>query len=384
MLDYAIAFFLGLVAAALVTLALLPAVSARAHRLIRRQMEASLPLSMTEVRAAQDHLRAGAAITHRRLEQRLEREREQRHQLMADYGRQSERLRRVEALLGVDPERLSSTEQSAASAHRELLAVQQDVASLKAELAAARVTIALRDDVAGEHARVIDQTREHNDNLRIEVVALRTKLGAAEEGEHLRQRELHQALDDIAARDDRLAMQAIDLLRRETAIGALEGRASALDRDLHKAVERHEAAEAQRADLETRLVGLSGELRRKDAALAERDARLAIVSGREAELIAELNRLRRGAGEPSEFENKIAALKTDRARLQAEVANLRQEAHDSWLAIEADNRMLRREMAQIAAAIAREAANRPATGTPAQDRVAANDETGSSSGALPG
>ncbi len=382
MLDYAIAFFLGGSLAGLLGLAMVPAIWARARRLIRREMETALPLSMTQVRAAQDQVRAEAAMTHRRLEQRLERERSERHELMAEYGRQSERLRRVEALVGVDANRLGSIEEGAASAQRDVLTAQHDAAGLKAELAAARVTIALRDDKAAEHEREINATRISNDSLRVELVALRTKLSAAEDGAALHQREHHQILEMVAAKDDRLAVQAIELMRRETAIAALEARTASLQHEFQAMTEKRQAAELEKSDFETRLANISVDMRRKDAAMAERDARLAIAAGREAELVAEVTRLRRSS-EPGVADDEINTLKFERARLQAELAALREEAHESWLRIEADNSMLRREMAQIAADIARHAAGRQALGVmPPPERVAANDQAEASE-ALP-
>lgn len=373
MLDYAIAFCLGGTLAALAALAMVPAIWGRARRLIRREMETALPLSMAQVRAAQDHVRAEAAVGQRRLEQKLENERSHRHQLMADYGRQSERLRRLEALLGVDAARASGIEEGAAVAQRDVLAAQQEVAGLKAELAAARVTIALRDDEAADSVRDLASSRASNDGLRIELVALRTKLGAAEDGAALYQRELQQVLELVSGKDDRLATQAIELMRRETAIAALEARTASLQREFQAMADKRQVAEAERTDSQTRLSDWEADLRRKDALLAERDARLAQSAGREAELVAELNRLRRGA-DPSAAEEEIGALKIERARLQAELAALREEAHESWLRIEADNSLLRREMAQVAAEIAREAASRRAVGVvPGPERQAAND-----------
>ncbi|CAM5771109.1 hypothetical protein LMIY3S_03398 [Labrys miyagiensis] len=380
MLDYAIAFFLGGTLAGLVALALVPAIWARARRLIRREMENALPLSMAQVQAAQDHVRAQAAMTHRRLEQKLDRERGLRHDLMAEHGRQSERLRRAEALLGVDANRLGNIEEGAASAQRDVLTAHQDLSALKAELAAARVTIALRDDKATEHERELNAARISNDSLRVELVALRTKLSAAEDGAVLGQRELLLALDAVTDKDDRLAVQAVELMRRETAIAALEARAASLHHEFQVMADRRQSSEIERADLETRLANLTGDMRRRDAALAERDVRLAIAAGREAELVAEVTRLRRG-NEPGAADEEIAALRLERARLQAELAALREEAHDSWLRIEADNRMLRREMAQIAAEIARDVASRPAVGVGPAERVAANDQDNAGTGA---
>ena len=60
-------FALGFLAASLCGLLLLPAVNARAARLSRRRIEARLPLSLSEVAAEKDYLRAQFAVTQRRL-----------------------------------------------------------------------------------------------------------------------------------------------------------------------------------------------------------------------------------------------------------------------------------------------------------------------------
>ena len=61
-------FVLGLLAAGLAALALTPAVWRRAHRLARARVESSLPMSLGEVQAEKDQLRASYALSARRLE----------------------------------------------------------------------------------------------------------------------------------------------------------------------------------------------------------------------------------------------------------------------------------------------------------------------------
>ena len=64
-------FVLGLLAASLLALALTPAVWRRAHRLAKARVESSLPMSLGEVQAEKDQLRASYAISARRLELQL-------------------------------------------------------------------------------------------------------------------------------------------------------------------------------------------------------------------------------------------------------------------------------------------------------------------------
>ena len=61
-------FVLGLLTAGLVALALSPAVWRRAHRLAKARVESSLPMSLGEVQAEKDQLRASFAMSARRLE----------------------------------------------------------------------------------------------------------------------------------------------------------------------------------------------------------------------------------------------------------------------------------------------------------------------------
>jgi len=79
-------FGLGFLLASLCALIALPTVNARATRLARRRIEATLPVSTAEVAAERDHLRAEFAVAQRRLERRAEAEAAKRHAEMAALG----------------------------------------------------------------------------------------------------------------------------------------------------------------------------------------------------------------------------------------------------------------------------------------------------------
>ena len=86
---------IGFLAAALIALLIIPAVNARAERLARRRVEALFPLSISELTAEKDHLRAEFAVTQRRLERKAEEALAAKRQDMEELGR---RAVRVEAL----------------------------------------------------------------------------------------------------------------------------------------------------------------------------------------------------------------------------------------------------------------------------------------------
>lgn len=86
MVEYILIFGLGFVAAALVFLICLPLLWHRAVRLSTRRLEMQLPLSMTEIYAERDQIRARAAVDLRQLELKLADCEQQKAQFMTDIG----------------------------------------------------------------------------------------------------------------------------------------------------------------------------------------------------------------------------------------------------------------------------------------------------------
>ncbi len=92
-------FVLGILVAGLLGLIILPALWWRAVRLSTRRLEMQVPLSMDEVLAERDLLRAEFALVQNRLEKSLERERDLRAQeRIALGGARVELLLRDESL----------------------------------------------------------------------------------------------------------------------------------------------------------------------------------------------------------------------------------------------------------------------------------------------
>ncbi|WP_342150535.1 hypothetical protein [Methylorubrum sp. SB2] len=188
-------FGLGFLLASLCALIALPTINARATRLARRRIEATLPVSTAEVAAERDHLRAEFAVAQRRLERRVEAEAAKRHAEMAALGArtmeaetavaarlrsEAEFARAQEKIAGLDKDLSVSREEGEAGlatlhaleeAHRAVLdslkhtrrmldpqavAASAEAAALRAELEAARTALAARgtDDTAELRRRI--------------------------------------------------------------------------------------------------------------------------------------------------------------------------------------------------------------------------------------
>ena len=86
---------IGFLVSMLFGLMILPLVHNRAVRLTTRRMEAATPLSMAEIQADKDQLRADFAMSARRLELSVEQLRAKTASQLAELGKKSDAINRI-------------------------------------------------------------------------------------------------------------------------------------------------------------------------------------------------------------------------------------------------------------------------------------------------
>jgi hypothetical protein len=86
---------IGLLTGCLIAVAVVPLVHERAVRLTVRRLEASLPHSVTEIRADKDLLRAEFAMSTRRLELAIEQLRNKTANQFVELGRKTDAINRL-------------------------------------------------------------------------------------------------------------------------------------------------------------------------------------------------------------------------------------------------------------------------------------------------
>src|SRR6478672_2144777 len=91
---------IGFLVAGLLVIGVIPLVHARAVRLTQRRLEAATPMSMGEIRADKDQLRAEFAMSTRRLEMSVEQMKAKTTSQLADIGKKSEAITRLKLELG--------------------------------------------------------------------------------------------------------------------------------------------------------------------------------------------------------------------------------------------------------------------------------------------
>ena len=147
MIEPIMYFGLGLLTAGLLALAVMPAIHARAVRLTRRRLEGAMPLSMKEMQADKDQLRAQFAMSMRRLETSVEQLRTKSTSQLAELGKRAHAINRLE---------IDRCEKSAV-----IFALEARDRALRDQLRDAEEELAIKTRVVRElERRLADQERQ--------------------------------------------------------------------------------------------------------------------------------------------------------------------------------------------------------------------------------
>ena len=202
-------FALGFLVAGLLALLFLPAVWRRAVRLSTRRLEMLMPLSMDEVVAERDQVRAQAAVEQRRLEQKLEAMSNQHAQDLAEIGRRMSLMAKLDDELKIARQEIASLSQSLSERNAQLERVEAE-----------RTAFAQRvEDLQGHveqssgHVESLQQgeaaLRLEIDRQRVVIAGLETKISALDLGSDTLQKALHEQAKAREVADER------DFLRKE-------------------------------------------------------------------------------------------------------------------------------------------------------------------------
>ena len=203
-------FALGFLLCGLLSLLILPAFWRRALRLSTRRLEMLMPLSMDEVFAQRDQLRAQAAVEQRRIEQKLEAMTRDRAGQLSEIGRRAAIIARLEANLGSLAATLAARDADLRDAWAQLGGLHSGALDLETRLREAQVDAAVQARLTQE----LDSLRMEFDTLRIEKASLETLVASLRvQDEDLRQR--LQSLQLELERKNALAPTLADAASRQ-------------------------------------------------------------------------------------------------------------------------------------------------------------------------
>ena len=372
---------IGFLVSMLLGLMIVPLVHNRAVRLTTRRMEAATPLSMAEIQADKDQLRAEFAMSARRLEMSVDQLKNKTTSQLAELGKKSDAINRMKIELGEKNATIFSLEAREKAVKEQLRATEEEFAAKTASLRDAEQAL---KDKQNELARINTELSDRSmmaDTRQVELVAVRTQI------DELKNR-VGDAEKEFAATQARLEQErsesekaSHELSGARSRVENLSQRVTDLDRQLIVQVKEAEMLGNRVNDLETRLT-TQGKL------LAERDyENNALRQHNEAtertarELRAELAALSEGGKSPAmeklktekaAVEEQLRIARDERAKLQRDINAIQQQAESSWATERMENALLRERINDIAAEVAKLAMQLEGPNSPIETMLAAD------------
>jgi chromosome segregation ATPase len=382
---------IGFLVAMLLGLTIVPLVHNRAVRLTTRRMEAATPLSMAEIQADKDQLRAEFAMSARRLEMSVDQLKHKTTSQLAELGKKSDAINRMKLELGEKnatifslearekavKEQLRATEEEFAAKTEALRQAEKALTDKQSELA--RINTELNDRAMMAESRQVELVAVHT-----QIDALKNRVGDAEKEFASTQARLEQERGQSEAATRELA-------EARGRVENLSQRVTDLDRQLIVQVKETELLGNRVNDLEARLT-TQGKL------LAERDYEAnQLRQAKEAadrtikELRDEINLTNSGSwpaldrlkSEKAAVEEQLRVARDERAKLQRDINAIQQQAESSWATERMENALLRERINDIAAEVAKLAIQLEGPNSPIEALLAAEPANGAVNGTAP-
>lgn len=352
---------IGFLVSMLFGLMIVPLVHNRAVRLTTRRMEAATPLSMAEIQADKDQLRAEFAMSARRLEMSVDQLKNKTTSQLAELGKKSDAINRMKIELGEKNATIFALEAREKAVKEQMRATEEEFAAKTEALRSAETALT---DKQSELAKINHELSDRSmtaDSRQVELVAVRAQI------DELKSR-VGDAEKEFATTQTRLAQERgqSETATRELSdargrVENLSQRVTDLDRQLIIQVKEAEMLGNRVTDLETRLATQgkllaerdyeNNQLRQLNEA-AERTARelrgeIAGLSGGKMPAIEKLRT------EKAAVEEQLGVARDERAKLQRDINAIQQQAESSWATERMENALLRERINDIAAEVAK-------------------------------
>jgi chromosome segregation ATPase len=366
-------FVLGLLCAGGLVLLLTPAIWRRAQRLTRARVESSVPLSLAEIQAEKDQLRAEFAMSARRLEMTADKLKSENLEHVVEIARKREEINRLVSTHAGANKTIAGLEERVAQLSEALAATENRLAAATTELAARDAALSDRIAALAGSEENANRLQELTDEQKLELVArnteidnLRSQIAAAATLEKALQGERNGLLADLDAGRATLAAERMRAEGIEAARAALEAERDKLRGELTDRLAELTAVEPEMAAINARnnqllseVGGMGVEIGSLKAEIDKRGERLKALEARLAERDGRLVSLETDAlaveNRNASLATDIEALKADLARERIETSNAREQLSGRAVEIEKRDNWVKSLEADVAAGQARAA-----------------------------
>lgn len=335
MIQTTLFFILGFLCAGFLALMIAPAVWRRAAALTRRRIEASVPLTMDEIQADKDRMRAEFAMSTRRLEMNLQSFREKSAGQLVEINRNREEIKRLGEEGREKDAVIGALEAGSDELRTQLRQREDQIRLLSDNLAEHGRQLEERALELEQLGRMYDEASFNASGRQIELVAQETRLEKMSGDLSTMRRERKEAESRMreSVAESKTAREALRAESRKTA--TLERKLERLVSQLADREEKLERRERELTRVRTRLgqVDEAGSATEQPAepasaqgggknARTRQEERLTALTRENRRLREELEQMQPGAGSTADDQRDNAALREEISALAAEMVNL--------------------------------------------------------------
>jgi chromosome segregation ATPase len=387
-------FGIGFLVASVVALGIIPLVHNRAVRLTMRRLEAATPLSMAEIQADKDQLRAEFAMSTRRLEMSVDQLKAKTTSQLAELGKKSDAINRLKLELGEKTAAIFALEAREKALRDQIRATEQEYAIKTNTMREAERALSDKESDLARLTAELGERTVVSDSQRIEIVALRSQVETLKA-------QIERIEWDVKDTGDRLSRQRSDADAATNELGEerdrvdhIGNRVVELERNLVAQTTEAEILGRRAQDLEARLTEQGRRLAEREYETKQLRDELELAHRVEMNLRAELAAIEGRHGtvtdgmraEQARLEDELGQAQEEHARVQQEIGLMQRDAETSWAAERMENALLRERINDIAAEVARltvvlEGPDSPIEGMLANDNAGTRPEANGTNGA---
>jgi chromosome segregation ATPase len=361
MIEPIMYFGIGFLFAALLGLVVIPLIHGRAVRLTMQRLEAATPLSMAEIQADKDQLRAEFAMSTRRLEMSVEQLKNKTTSQLAELGKKGDAINRLKIELGEKTATIFALEARDKALRDQVRATEDEIAAKTGVMHDAERTLSDKEAELAKLMSELDERSSFADAQKVEIVALKTQVEALKERLTVAGNEVKAAEDRRDAERRELQAATKELEEERCKVENLGHRVGELEQHLAAQTTEAEILGRRAHDLETRLGEQSRLLTQSEFHLTQMRGEIEAARKTESDLraaIAELDGRASSAherlkAEKAQLQAELERTRDERDRLARDLGNMKRETEEAWASERVENALLRERINDVAAEVAR-------------------------------
>jgi hypothetical protein len=352
---------IGFLVAGLLVIGVIPLVHARAVRLTLKRIEAVTPMSMAEIQADKDQLRAEFEMSTRRLEMSVEQIKAKTATHLAEIGKKSEAVGRLKLELGEKTAALFELETREQQLAEALATVEEELTGTGTSLQENERALALARSETAIVTANQNQAMATVDSQRVELMALRAQVEVFKSEVASYEKETQELKLQLQVRKTAIDSTYQELIEERGKGETLSNRIIELERALMLQNTETELLNHRLQELSTKREQLDRDLFERDTVTIQLRASSEALQKTEANLrteLAELENRRQVTtdtlrAEKAIMENLLQQAQEEKSALLRDIEKLRREAETAWSKERAENAVMRDRIGDVAAEVAR-------------------------------